>query len=268
MRWQNLLPTARPVVDYGDPVMAGQRNWWTFGEVYGSKVSDLLNPLSQGAMQSGATRVYSYPTGHCLDFDAGANAYVDLGANFVQGGEPFTLHWLEWVASGVTNYPAIACFFPVGGSQRWLCFRSRDASYDRLAMSLGSSTMLTFDTAPTVDASVEIWQQWILVGRAGINSVTAADWTLYVDGIAHSASGGGSLGSQTSQLNYLGWDGADLKWKGRLANFRRWGRALGTRDIDRLVADPWAGLLADDLILVPGAPPPPPPGLHRMFIAM
>lgn len=272
-RWQNrILPTV-PVVDWGDPICSQQRAWW-LGNGSGSRLVNLISPsFGRGTLLSGASFALDQVGGfggRVLALDGTANSYIDMSSNDVIADvdAPFSMQWLEYVASGYPAFPGVACFYPArnASGQRWLMFRSDNASYNSLAFALGSSgSMRRAAGAPSLASSVGLWRQWLISSPSGLGNGTNS-WRVWCDGVEYAVSAGSALSSQTSQLNYLGWDGADNTWLGRMANVRIWARSQGSGDAARLFANPWAGLRSG-VVLVPGAASSA-AALHRMLLAL
>lgn len=234
-----------PLIDIGDSLSSGQVGWWLANEGVGSQLTNIADRNRfRGTLQSGATRQTS-TIGNNIAM-SGTTSYVDLGtAPLIAGTTPFTLHWLEYVGASPPTFASVATFMPSGNTQRFLLFHEdSDANYKNFSCGLGSAAATNkFATVPTLASGVGLWRQWILIGNAGMNGSTPSSFTIIVDGVYYGgAASGGGFSSQTSNLNYLGWDSADSQWKGAQDDFRLWNRVLSSKELDRLIANPYAGV--------------------------
>lgn len=269
MPFSSCKPTGTaPLIDLGNSLSQGQIGWWLANEGAGIRLTNIANRnASSGTLQSGATWQNSV-IGRNLAFDGTATSYVDLGTSpLLAGTTPFTLQWLEFVGTSPPTFAAVAGFLPSGNTQRFLIFHEdSNAFYTNFNCGLGSAPSISlFAGAPTLASGVGIWRQWILTGTAGMNGVQNT-FRLIVDAVDKgTGTAGGTLSSQTANLNVLGWDGADSKWKGALDNFRLWGRVLGNTEIDRLIRNPYDGVRSSAVRKAGVAGPA---GRHRMLLAM
>lgn len=249
------MPLAKPTpapLPLGDPLLAGQIGWWLAADGNGSRLTNSANANRfNGTLQAGATWSAG-DTGRALAFDGTSTAYVDLGTTaLLAQTDPFTLLWREYVGTN-PGFPAVATFLPTSAANRFLVFRNdSSANYQYLSCGLGSAAQACrFAAAPTLASGVGIWRTFILIGRGGMSSTTTTNWDLYfkspgagtVSAGACTLAGSGGLSAAASNLNYLGWDGVDNQWNGRMENFRLWARAINGNEVNRLLADPYAGL--------------------------
>lgn len=260
-----------PLLDIRDSINIGQVGWWLANEGAGNRLANIANPNRfTGTLQAGATWS-NHQTGRTVAFDGGANAYVDLGtASLIPSTTtPLTLSWIENPGTSPPAFAGLACFKAADAAQRWLLFREdSDVSYRYLSFGLGSAaTARKFSTAPTMASGVGVAKHFLLLipdGMAG-TTTTAAGPSLYVDGVRFTTIAGSAISAQAANLNYLGWDGADAKWKGNLDNFRLWTRALSGAELNQLIADPSAGTARARTYFLPAPAAQP---LHRMFLAL
>lgn len=264
---RNTRPTlsALPLLDLSCSLNRSQLCWLWGGDQGGTELRNIANPARNGTLLAGVSRDGSV-VGRAPLFDGGANSYIDMGANLIQAGESCTISWIEQVAPTTPTYGGVCCFFPNGGSQRFLMFRE-GSGYGRLAWRVGGGAMVVSSTVPTISSGVGLARHFVLRGRNGIESATPSDWDVWVDGALYTQAAGNNLTAQTAQLNYWGWDGADSKWLGWQTNQRLWNRALSDGEIDMLVKNAYAGIEVESFLFPVSGAPPPAAGLYRMLLA-
>lgn len=257
-----------PTLLAGDIINEGLVSWWFGGEGAGTRIANIINSgRFAGAMQAGYTwGVDGY--GKTYLGNGGATSYVDCGTvGMLSDTSEFTLAWFETLATnpGAGIYGSL-CLFPAGASQRFLVLRS-DSSAAYGAMTVGKGSTLNcarWAGAPSLASGVGKTRLWVMSGAS--ISGASFNFSLQVDGINYGASEAGSgnnIGTQTSNLNYLGWDGAVSKFPGSIHNVRLWNRRLSLQESYRLYEDPFAGI-AEKRLFKPGAVSTP---LYRMFLA-
>lgn len=237
---------ASPLPDISDSLSNGQIGWWLANEGAGA-VKNIANPaLFNGTAQAGVTRGVS-DWGRELVGNGAANSYVDLGvAKLIDQATPFTFSWMERAGTSPLAYSGVATFLPISATQRWFLFRDdTDVNFRYMSCGLANTAMNQFLNAPTLASGVGITRHFILLGLKGMQGAPATNaYILIVDGVGISGAGttsGGVPGSLTSNLNLLGWDGADSNYKGGYQNFRLWNRVLGSTELNRLILNPFAG---------------------------
>ncbi len=260
----------QPLIDISDTLSRSQIGWWLANEQYGTRLVNIANSaLFNGTLQAGATRGLG-DVGPCINLSGAAASYVDLGTTaLLAGTDPFTFQWLEYLSPTPPAFTAVATFMPSGNTQRFIILHEdSDIRYAQVSVGLGTTSQAAQwgGATPTMASGVGIWRQWILTGTAGMSG-SFGTMRLYADGMSLGlGSPGSAFGALTANLNYLGWDGADSQMKGALSNCRLWNRVLTNPELDRLIANPYAGIkyrrnLIDTFI--PASAP-----LWRMFNAM
>jgi len=201
----------------------------TLNDLIGSRDGTLTN------MDAGTDWVADTGAGgvRALDYDD-TNDFVTLGSGIVlpsSGG--LTISWWEKVATTTGNFRSRFRFYT--GSQGWVLFRSNMATYGTIAWGRGAvSACVRSAVATSLAASSGVWVHFILVGTAGAESVTPADWTLYENGVSKTVDAGNALSGFTADINQIGYDsllaGADC----RLDDIRVFTQSLDSSDVSYL----------------------------------
>jgi hypothetical protein len=110
-------------------------------------------------------------------------------------------------------------------------FRSNMASYGNISWGRdGVSANLRCTTAISLASASGTWINFVLVGTAGANSVTPADWTLYENGVSKTVDAGNALTTFTADQNQIGYDGL-LSGSGcGMDDIRIWHQSLDLSD--------------------------------------
>jgi hypothetical protein len=143
---------------------------------------------------------------YALDFDE-TNDFGNLGSGvFLPSSGGLTISWWEYVFA--TAGPFHSRFRFNTGTQAFFVFRSTMASYATLSFSRdGVASSLRCSGAVSLASAAGSWVHFAIVGTAGANSTTPADWSLYENGVSKTIDAGGAFSSQTADVNQIGWDG-------------------------------------------------------------
>ena len=140
-----------------------------------------------------------------LDFDA-TNDFATLGSGVVlpsSGG--LAISWWEKVAT--TSGPYSARFRFYTGSQGFIIFRSTDARYGPLSFGRDNVVFnVNCSNAVSLAAASGVWVHFIVVGIAGANSTTPANWSVFENGVSKTIAAGNNLSSFTADVNQIGYD--------------------------------------------------------------
>ena len=198
----------------------------TLNDLIGSRDGTLTNmatPASNWVADTGSSGVRR------LDFDD-TNDLVTLGSGIVlpsSGG--LAISWWEKVATTTGNFRSRFRFYT--GSQGWILFRSNVASYGNISWGRDSvSANLRCATATSLASASGTWINFVLVGTAGANSVTPADWTLYENGTSKTVDAGNALSGFTANQNQIGYDGLLAGAGCGMDDIRIWHQSLNAAD--------------------------------------
>lgn len=173
-----------------------------------------------------------------LDLDV-SNDYVDLGSAVVlTSGQPFTIAWWERVTSAANAFPSRFSLDVAGSASYFLCGRTNNAGYQHLFFGPAGSTVSRASGAPSLASSVGIWRHWILTGTNPL-STTAADFAVYVDGVAYATSTAGAAGSVST--NRIGNEAALNPTDAALDDVRILNRAVSAAEARALYRETKAG---------------------------
>jgi len=197
----------------------------TLNDLIGSRTGTLTNmdASTDWVANTGAGGI------RALDLDD-TNDFVTLGSGVVlpsSGG--LTLSWWEQVATTTGNFRSRFRFYT--GTQGWILFRSNMASYGTISWGRDSvSANLRCATAASLASASGTWINFILVGTAGANSVTPADWTLYENGTSKTVDAGNALSGFTANVNQIGFDSLLAGAGCLIDDIRIWSEALNGTD--------------------------------------
>ncbi len=199
----------------------------TLNDLIGSRDGTLTNmatPASNWVADTGAGGVRR------LDFDD-TNDLATLGSGAIlpsSGG--LAISWWEKVATTTGNFRSRFRFYT--GSQGWILFRSNIASYGNISWGRDVvSANLRCTMAMSLASASGTWINFVLVGTAGANSVTPADWTLYENGVSKTVDAGNTLLGFTADQNQIGYDGLLAGAGCGLDDIRVFNQSLNLSDI-------------------------------------
>lgn len=224
-------------VNIDAPLNRGLLDWWIVGQdnpYWGGATWFDLCRDKHGTLTSGPVwkgNVGPYENWGALEFSN--SPYVNLGtSDFISSSSPFTVSWWEYVGSTPTTFPAVARF--TSGSYQFIILRNSHANYSNLVVGKADiSNGVRFTSVPSLASGVGNWNHWCVMGSAGMGDNTPSNFTAYVNSTSYSATSSNSL-SVSGTNSYLGWDGADDKWKGMLDDFRLYNRVLSALEVYQL----------------------------------
>lgn len=203
----------------------------TLTDLAGSRAGTLTNmdAATDWVSDTGAGGV------RALDFDA-TNDFVNLSSGAVlPGSGGLAISWWEKVSASATTGNRSRFRFNTG-TRGFLLFRSSSTGYTTVAWGRDNMVPQLRANVTSMASAVGIWVHYVLVGTAGANSTTAADWTLYENDVAATTLTGPGLSSFTADVNRIGHDGI-LSASGCLIDdVRIWNQSLDAADVADLYA--------------------------------
>jgi len=257
------LPKPEVVIAQTDhPVVRGQTCWCVCGNALATPVDAINRGVAPYTLKSGVTLgTTSFGTGFKCDGSAAGSGtgYVDLGSTnrfLPSDTTPFTMSWIEAITTGTAaGIYGLLGIFPTGAAKQFAVIRAADSvitagNYGSLACGPWAASGILPSFLPGVVnpndiAAVTTFQSrtrvWLIQGKAGTSSQTAANYSLWIDGYKTTSSAGGNTANVGATANYFGWDNEAKKSSATLDNLRIWNRLLSITEIQSLMIDPYLG---------------------------
>lgn len=173
-----------------------------------------------------------------FQFDA-TDAYAALSSILLTVGQPFSISWWETITSDTNAYPSRMCLQVNGSSKHFILLRTKTNAFYRY-MTWGESpsaesAMDALGVTPP-SACIGVPKHFCLTGTNPL-STTAADFSLYEDGISKTVSKPGQAFG-TVAVNRIGWDGADNGADAGISDFAIFNRRLERGEVAVLAQRP------------------------------
>jgi hypothetical protein len=164
------------------------------------------------------------PKGTALKLDG--TGYIALGTACLlpSASTPFTLALYE-LPDATSAFSSLVGLS--GGSYQWLWIRGTNAAYYCAVSSSNYGAVQNFNSVGAQVAGVG--HRFLLTSPGGVAGISG--YRLWMDGVEQTSSGT-TYGAAVSSTNYIGWDGYDTKFNGKLRDFNLWGRILSDAEIE------------------------------------
>lgn len=191
-------------------------------------------PFSSGDFRSlGTKQIQGIPTaasvgitpfGEALKLSATGHVALGTASLLPTLTTPFTmaLYELPGTTSEFSSLVGLA-----GDARQWLWIRGTNAAY---VCAIGRAESSVIQNFTSVGAQVAgVGRRFLLTSSLGTSGSSV--YRLWMDGVEQTSTSTTTFGIVASGTNYIGWDGADTKFDGKLQDFNLWGRILSDGEI-------------------------------------
>ncbi len=187
--------------------------------------------IGQSRRTGALTAVTSAPTAQGTGAKFVGTGYIDLGAApILFPGQPFALAFYEEMAAtgAYTAFTGLSV-----GANRFLFIRGTDPNYYCTVGVASGPAARRFASMPAPVIGEKI--RFLLTGSNISDSTTYRLWANGVESLSPLTA---TFSATAATTNYIGWDGADTRFNGVVADYNIWGREFSTADAEAYFDNP------------------------------